>query len=206
MALFETRAATPNDEPISREGKTGKLVAQFREILLWPLQLMPLKEGLQIYHHWEVLRNWTGSPWEELLDEFIVEPPQLQERHYREFVTFLPHVQGGVCWRRPTSMTARNSSPPSVCIVRLRSRLTGSSSRWFLITPPETWDAMVARGELPPPDYKIGGTMPRWKWTTVESWLSGMGQMSTMGRDPYVEAAERPGHGKTDSKRRCRAS
>jgi hypothetical protein len=25
-----------------------KVVTQFREILLWPLQLMPLKEGLQI--------------------------------------------------------------------------------------------------------------------------------------------------------------
>ena len=93
MALVETCAAAPNDEPTSREGKTGKLVTQFREILLWPLQLMPLKEGLQIHHHWELLRDWTGSPWEELLDEFIVEPPQLQERHYREFVTFLPHVQ-----------------------------------------------------------------------------------------------------------------
>lgn len=93
MALVETCAAAPNDESTSREGKTGKLVTQFREILLWPLQLMPLKEGLQIHHHWELLRDWTGSPWEELLDEFIVEPPQLQERHYREFVTFLPHVQ-----------------------------------------------------------------------------------------------------------------
>jgi hypothetical protein len=75
-----------------------------------------------------------------------------------------------------------------------------------LCISPETWDAMVARGELPPPDYKIGGTMPRWKWTTVESRLNGMGQMSTMGRDPYVEAAERAGHGKTDSKRHGRAS
>jgi hypothetical protein len=43
-----------------------------------------------------------------------------------------------------------------------------------LCISPETWDAMVARGELPPPDYKIGGTMPRWKWTTVESRLNGM--------------------------------
>ena len=65
MALVETCAATPNDKPISREGKTGKLVTQFREILLWPLQLMPLKEGLQIHHHWELLRDWTGSPWDE---------------------------------------------------------------------------------------------------------------------------------------------
>jgi hypothetical protein len=34
-----------------------KLVTQFREILLWPVQLMPLREGLQIHHHWELLRG-----------------------------------------------------------------------------------------------------------------------------------------------------
>ena len=28
-----------------------------------------------------------------LLDEFLIDPSEFQERHYREFVTFLPHVQ-----------------------------------------------------------------------------------------------------------------
>jgi hypothetical protein len=65
---------------------------------------------------------------------------------------------------------------------------------------------MVARGELPPPDYKIGGALPRWKWTTVESWLSKMREMSTVGRDPYVEAVERASHEKTEGKRHGRAS
>jgi hypothetical protein len=75
------------------ERTAGKPVTQFREILLWPLQLMQLKEGLQIHHHWELLTASGDGRWEELLDEFVVDPAQFQERHYREFVTFLPHVQ-----------------------------------------------------------------------------------------------------------------
>ena len=35
----------------------------------------------------------TGSPWQEVADEFTGEPDQFQERHYNEFVTFLPPVQ-----------------------------------------------------------------------------------------------------------------
>ena len=27
------------------------------------------------------------------LSEFLIDPSEFQERHYREFVTFLPHVQ-----------------------------------------------------------------------------------------------------------------
>ncbi len=87
-AMVETAPTTREREPA-----VGKLVTQFREILLWPLQLMPLKEGLQIHHHWELLTASGDGRWEELLDEFVVDPAQFQERHYREFVTFLPHVQ-----------------------------------------------------------------------------------------------------------------
>ena len=82
----------------SRESKKptspdGSVVSHFREILLWPVQLMPLKEGQQIHNHWELVECSNGSPWERLLDEFLVDPCEFQERHYREFVTFLPHVQ-----------------------------------------------------------------------------------------------------------------
>ena len=45
----------------------------------------------QIHSHWELLDN-CGS-WERLIDEFLIDPCEFQERHYREFVTFLPHVQ-----------------------------------------------------------------------------------------------------------------
>ncbi len=45
--------------------------------------------------HWELLLAHAadGNPWSELADEFTGDPGQFQERHYSEFVTFLPHVQ-----------------------------------------------------------------------------------------------------------------
>jgi hypothetical protein len=71
-----------------------KRVRHFRQILLWPLQLMPLRESAQIQKHWEPLEQaGTDNPWREVEDEFTAEPGEFQERHYSEFVTFLPHVQ-----------------------------------------------------------------------------------------------------------------
>ncbi len=67
-------------------------VRRFRQILLWPVQLMPLKEGAQIQRHWEHL----GGPncvWRELVDEFTQNPADFKERHYSEFTAFLPYVQ-----------------------------------------------------------------------------------------------------------------
>jgi hypothetical protein len=58
-----------------------------------------------------------------------------------------------------------------------------------LCISPETWDAMVARGELPEPDYKIGDVMPRWKWDRVEAWLN-KENGSLIAHDPYVMGVE----------------
>jgi len=87
--------ATESTASRQHESRDQRLVTHFREILLWPVQLMPLKEGQQIHHHWQLLESAaaSGGPWEEVLDEFVIEPGEFQERHYREFVTFLPHVQ-----------------------------------------------------------------------------------------------------------------
>lgn len=74
--------------------QTNKKVGHFRQILLWPLQLMPIREGAQIQKHWELLEKPdTDNPWCELADEFTGDPNLFQERHYSEFVTFLPYVQ-----------------------------------------------------------------------------------------------------------------
>lgn len=71
-----------------------RMLRHFRQILLWPLQLMPLREGSQIQNHWEVLeQEGAGNPWREVDDEFTDDPSGFQPRHYSEFVTFLPHVQ-----------------------------------------------------------------------------------------------------------------
>jgi hypothetical protein len=70
-----------------------KLVRQFRQIVLWPLQLMPWQQGEQIQKHWELLAHSENNPWSEVADEFTGDPSQFKERHYSEFVTFLPYVQ-----------------------------------------------------------------------------------------------------------------
>jgi hypothetical protein len=76
------------------EQSSGARVRHFRQILLWPLQLMPLRAGTQIQKHWEVLENESaGNPWHEVLDEFTEHGGEFHMRHYNEFVTFLPYVQ-----------------------------------------------------------------------------------------------------------------
>ena len=85
---------TSLDMPDSISMQTNNVVRHFRQILLWPLQLMPIREGDQIQKHWELLQTPDAdNPWREVVDEFTGDPSLFQERHYTEFVTFLPYVQ-----------------------------------------------------------------------------------------------------------------
>ena len=69
-------------------------VRHFRQILLWPLQLMPQRPGSQIQAHCEALEAESdANPWREVLDEFTEDGGEFKVRHYTEFVTFLPYVQ-----------------------------------------------------------------------------------------------------------------
>ena len=71
-----------------------KLVRHFRQILIWPLQLQPIRVAAQIQEPWELLKQASAdNPWSELRDEFSCDPAQYQQRHYSEFVTFLPYVR-----------------------------------------------------------------------------------------------------------------
>jgi len=80
----------PDSIPI----QTSNLVRHFRQILLWPLQLMQIREGEQVQKHCELLQAPdANNPWQEVVDEFTGDPSLFQERHYTEFVTFLPYVQ-----------------------------------------------------------------------------------------------------------------
>jgi hypothetical protein len=73
---------------------SGITVRHFRQIVLWPLQLIPLRDDVQIHRHWDFLAQLGPSnPWHEVRDEFTGNPCDFQERHYAEFVNFLPHVQ-----------------------------------------------------------------------------------------------------------------
>ena len=72
----------------------SRLVREFRQILIWPLQLMPIRVGAQIQEPWEILQKpGSDHPWRELRDEFSCDPQHYAERHYSEFVTFLPYVR-----------------------------------------------------------------------------------------------------------------
>ena len=75
-------------------GDDAKRVRHFRQILVWPLQLAPLPADSPLRTHWSALRADAGThPWREVEDEFGCGPAQFQERHYSEFVTFLPYVR-----------------------------------------------------------------------------------------------------------------
>lgn len=79
--------------PVSGESG-GTQVRHYRQILLWPLQLLPIREDAQIQRHWELLQKpGPNNPWHEVEDEFCADPGEFQERHYHEFISFLPHVQ-----------------------------------------------------------------------------------------------------------------
>lgn len=71
-----------------------KTVDTFRQILFWPLQLMPLPSGARIHEHWKLLEKAGGDcPWQPEHEAFTRDPAQFRERHYIEFITFLPYVQ-----------------------------------------------------------------------------------------------------------------
>jgi hypothetical protein len=71
------------------------VVRHFRQILLWPLRLMPLaRSGRPHRTPWQILRDLgDASPWREVVDEYTGDPARFHERHYNEFVSFLPYVQ-----------------------------------------------------------------------------------------------------------------
>jgi hypothetical protein len=69
------------------------IVRHFRQIVVWPLQLMPLRPGQQVQRHWEALEAiQSNNSWKEQVERFA-DPSEFHERHYKEFVTFLPYVQ-----------------------------------------------------------------------------------------------------------------
>ena len=63
-------------------------VRHLRQVLLWPLRLMPLPPGTTA-QPWELLT----PNWREVVDEYTGDAEDFHERHYNEFVTFLPYVQ-----------------------------------------------------------------------------------------------------------------
>ena len=75
-------------------GTAAPTVRHFRQALLWPLRLMPAPHAGHHHAPWHVLREMgDASPWREEVDEYTGDSSRFHERHYNEFVSFLPYVQ-----------------------------------------------------------------------------------------------------------------
>jgi hypothetical protein len=95
------------------------IVKHFRQNVVWPLQLMPLRPGEQVQRHWKALGSIaTGNPWKQVDDEFCPDPGDFHERHYREFVTFLPYVQRFLYGSRAGQETAATEGEASIHVYR----------------------------------------------------------------------------------------
>ncbi|HET9978514.1 MAG TPA: hypothetical protein VFQ20_13835 [Burkholderiaceae bacterium] len=72
------------------------VVHHLRQVLLWPLRLISTAadDSEERRAPWRVLRAMGDkSPWREQVDEFTGDANDFHERHYNEFVAFLPYVQ-----------------------------------------------------------------------------------------------------------------
>jgi len=87
------------------------LVREFRQILLWPLQLMPAADKALAGEPWRLLETTQGHPWARLADEFTDDAAQFQERHYHELTTFLPYVQRLLYGEGKADTPAASESP-----------------------------------------------------------------------------------------------
>ncbi|MDD4962383.1 MAG: hypothetical protein PHI11_00540 [Gallionella sp.] len=69
-------------------------VRHFREVLLWPVQLMPISPHGGVETYWKNLELPSeDNPWRKVEDVFRLDSSEFEERHYKEFVAFLPYVQ-----------------------------------------------------------------------------------------------------------------
>jgi hypothetical protein len=72
----------------------GQMVRQFHQSLIWPVQVLGDEASGGGARHWmRLFEEGDASVWTEIDDEFTRKPGEYQERSYREFVAFLPHVQ-----------------------------------------------------------------------------------------------------------------
>lgn len=103
-------------EPSQDPDPVHPVVRLFHASLVWPLQLEPLVVAGAKGHHWEAFeRTESAHTWHRIDDEFTDDPSNFRERHYREFVSFLPYVQRflyGEGRSGPTTADAQAGSSP----------------------------------------------------------------------------------------------
>ncbi|MEO7378917.1 MAG: hypothetical protein ABIV23_02480, partial [Sphingomicrobium sp.] len=118
-------------------------VEQFRQILVWPLQLPPAPAGLRASTHWETLER--DSHWEEVADEFTEDGDDFQERHYAEFLAFMPDVQRFLYGEVASE---GGEDPHAVSPIHVFRRRDIARARIVLRTGDRPIDFEVARVEL----------------------------------------------------------
>ncbi len=69
------------------------VVERLHQVLLWPLRLLRSGAAAELSRPWEWLATQPGNPWQEVADEYTGDPAAFHERHYQEFLTFLPYAQ-----------------------------------------------------------------------------------------------------------------
>ena len=90
------QAARAQDAAPTPPGAAPVAVHHLRQVLLWPLRLISTAsdDSEQRRAPWRALREMgQASPWREQFDEFTGDASHFHERHYNEFVAFLPYVQ-----------------------------------------------------------------------------------------------------------------
>lgn len=79
---------------MNRASPDTQTVRHFREALIWPLHLVRGAGSDADEPFWRLLERDPGAAgWHRVADEFVTDPRAFQERHYKEFVVFLPHIQ-----------------------------------------------------------------------------------------------------------------
>jgi hypothetical protein len=92
--LDDVRSEKHAGPEIALRASADTRIGQFRQVLLWPVELVPPNPE-PAHHDFAAVLAKLGpdNPWKVIEDEFTGDPKKFQERHYNEFVTFLPPVQ-----------------------------------------------------------------------------------------------------------------
>jgi hypothetical protein len=90
---MQDKVVVPEAGTEGTERPAGPRIAhQFREFVLWPLQVMPLRDGKGAEDCGALFECAIGDgPWRRF--DIFGADSDFQERHYREFISFLPHAQ-----------------------------------------------------------------------------------------------------------------
>lgn len=89
-----TTSSTPLEIGTGQEQPLADLtVRHFRKIAIWPLQLTMPSQATRSHNADALDAELCKHSWKLVEDEFGNPNDPLEERHFREFVAFLPHVQ-----------------------------------------------------------------------------------------------------------------